>query len=122
MATIKILQEILERLDKAVKNKNVIIIVKNRPTNDLINTLENSGHILVIKRDRDNIVIKPAPTTEAFKKIAPEQVKIKKMLTVATANLPSITGSLLVYTRRGVLDHNEAITHQQGGLVFGWCY
>ena len=122
MATIAILQDILKRLNKAVKTNNIVIITKSRPANDLIKILEESGHILVVKRDRDNIIIKPATTAETFRELTLEPIKLKKILAVATAHLPSITGSLLLYTRRGVLDHNKAIKQQQGGITFGWCY
>ena len=122
MATITALKNIIEGLDKNVATKKLMVIEVNRLSDNLVKTLEKSGHITVIKRTNKQIIIRPSPGAVCFRSVKTENVKKNKLLSMATAQLPAVTGSLLLYTRCGVMDHNSAVNNNIGGQVFGWCY
>ena len=121
MGTIVLLQKTLERLNEAKTKNKCVVVQKDRATSDLIQTLEKLAYVKIIDSVKNAITVEPTKTAIAFGETKISVVKKKNLRAEAAKQVPNLVVTLLVYTRRGVMGHEEAIKTGNGGHTFGWC-
>ena len=105
IATLSRLQLILTRLEEARIQQKSSIITNDRAAENLIQTLEK---VDICKNSENNEHLhnnKPKNTVLGYGATETKIVKNKHMWAKAARLVPPITGTLLIYTCRGVMGH-----------------
>lgn len=119
MTTLNRLQTILIRLEEARIKQNQITLINDRASENLVQTLKTLKYINIIKSTNTHTTIKPT-ATNGYGITETKVIKNKDLWAKAANLVPTITGTLLLYTRRGVVGHEEASKSKLGGHPFGW--
>ena len=121
MGTLILLQKTLERLNEAKTEKKCVVLQQNRATLDLLQTLEKLAYVKIVASGKTSITVEPTKTATAYGETKISVVKKKNLRMEAAKQVPNLLGILLIYTRRGVMSHEEAIKTGNGGHAFVWC-
>lgn len=114
------LKAILTKLGR-YNNENIKIKV-NKVTKELLNILEEEQYIEVLACEKEEATIKSKQNTKSFSLPQTINARRHELLQWATFFLPTVTGTLIVFTRMGVKTHHEAVQSGIGGQIIGLIY
>ena len=106
MGTVHLLQKTLERLNEAKTEHKCIELQQNRATLDLLQTLERLNYVKIFS-NKNKIIVETTKSALAFGETKIAVVEKKNLRAEAAKRVPSLVGTLLVYTRRGVIPINR---------------
>lgn len=98
------------------KNEPVTITVMAQATEQLIDTLVNAKYITV-KKLRNKTYTLQSESIVRIKIGDNRALKCKKIVEYTLKVLPTVTGTVILSTPRGVITHEEAIQRKTGGKV-----
>lgn len=123
MATLITLKATLHRLNQAKEKRKSLKVTRTEAVKKLIEILQEKHLVEILSDTSNEVIIQPAKEASMFGIVEDSWTVTKsKLLTLAAAVLPSVTGCIILTTRKGVLTHHEAVTEGIGGQVIGFAY
>lgn len=123
MANLESLKIALRRLNLAIQTRKKVSVVNTAIMKKLVKVIEEEKLIKVKNINSREIIIETTREAIAFYAIENAiNASRNDLLKLASVELPSITGNMLLTTRRGIMTHHEAISLGIGGMVFGVVY
>lgn len=113
-----------KRLQQAnITNVPIIIETNHACKKELINKLESTKTLVIVKKFSSSFLVKVSSTVTKIE-VLPRFIHAKKkhLLVWARKMLPKTNGHLLVSTSKGILTHSEAVQQQIGGQILGYVY
>lgn len=117
MATISELKLTLTKIGRS--SDEIVKIKVNNVINKLLEKLEEELYTEVLVREKDEVTIKIRPCTKSFSLQTTINARRNELTQWATFFLPTVGGSLIMFTRMGVKTHHEAMQCGIGGQIIG---
>lgn len=121
MSTLSELKSILRKFGEESDQQNMRIKV-NKNVKQLLEQLEEELYIKVLDYGTNEATINIKSSTKWFVLSRTINARRNELLQWATLFLPTIGGSLIVFTRMGVKTHHDAIQCRIGGQIIGFVF
>ena len=124
------LRKTLHRLNENIESGSELKVHRTIAMAQLVKTLQKEDYISVNNNESD-LILKPTRQVIAFFPIYSlaeiigrrnTNIARREIPGVATKLLPSITGTIILTTRTGIMSHHEAIIKNTGGNIIGIAY
>lgn len=132
ISKMEVLRDTLKKLNEAKLKNTTVTVIKNNlmknfvqvlMDNQFVNVIENST-VLVLKPSEETVKFSALNNIAEFtgKRKPTTCAKVNDLKTVARKTLPTISGSILLTTRQGIMTHHEALCRRTGGTIIGYIY
>lgn len=88
----------------------------------LIKVLEDKQCVKVLNISKREYTLEVSKFLKNIATVKNETVKVKNIYKYASKVLPSITGTLILSTPKGIMAHDEAFNNKQGGRIIVIAY